>query len=278
MTDGDGFDLLADDTRAAIVRALAEARRESPADPWLSFSELRERVGATDSGRFNYHLGKLRGHLVAKTADGYRLSPVGGEAAGALLAGAYSDPEDRGPVDLDDHCGRCGDVLTASYTDGVLVVTCENDHGFADAVPAAAIEDASLPEATRVLDATMRADVTAARRGVCPTCHGELSVDVVTDLDDDAPVAFSYVGVCQACGRQLSLNPGLFVFDHPAVVAAYHEAGVDIRDRPLWTIDCCIAGSGELVAEDPLRAAVRAGPDRDLRFVLDDTGTVVGSP
>jgi hypothetical protein len=278
MTDADGFDLLADDTRAAILRELAEARRESPADPYLAFSELRERVGTEDSGRFNYHLGKLRGHLVAQTDDGYMLSPVGQQAAGAILGGAYSDPEDRGPVELSDYCGRCGEVLEAVYRDGLLHITCENNHGFGDAVPAAAVEDASLAEATVALDAKMRADIEAARSGVCPTCFGGIDWQFESGLPAEAPVDFAHVAICQSCGQQLSLNPGLFVFDHPAVVAAYHEVGVDLRDQPLWTIDCCVPGLGDLVSENPVRVAIDAGPERDQRFVLDETGAVVDAP
>jgi DNA-binding transcriptional ArsR family regulator len=78
------FDLLSDGTRLAIVRALAEHRHDDPAHVALTFSELRERVGARDAGRFNYHLGKLRGVLVEKTDAGYRLTPRG-VTAGALL-------------------------------------------------------------------------------------------------------------------------------------------------------------------------------------------------
>ncbi len=78
------FDLLSDETRLAIVRALAESRCDDPGRPALTFSELRERVGARDAGRFNYHLGKLRGVLVEKTDAGYRLTPRG-VTAGTLL-------------------------------------------------------------------------------------------------------------------------------------------------------------------------------------------------
>lgn len=65
------FQLLGDETRLAIVRALATA--EGP----VEFSALRDRVGAADSGRFNYHLGRLRETLVAKTTDGYVLTATG---------------------------------------------------------------------------------------------------------------------------------------------------------------------------------------------------------
>ena len=278
MTDGDGFDLLADETRASILRELAMARRDAPRDPALSFSALRERVGVADSGRFNYHLGKLTGHLVAGGADGYELSPVGQQAASSILAGAYSDPPDRGPVELAESCGRCGTPFEVRYEDGVLRVECGDDHGYGDAVPPGVLEDTSLREAARVLDATIRADLAAARRDTCPACLGALDWRFETDIPAAAPVDAAYVAVCQSCGQQLSLSPGLFVFDHPAVVAAYRDAGVDVRDQPLWTIDCCLPGAGTLVSVDPPRIDVAAGPDADCQFRLDGTGGVVHGP
>ena len=278
MTDGDGFDLLADETRAAILRELATARRDSPRDSAVSFSALRERVGVADSGRFNYHLGQLTGHLVAETEDGYELSPVGQQAASSVLAGTYSDPPDRGPVDLEEYCGRCGDPLEAVYEDGLLRVNCPNNHGYAEALPPAVLEDATLREATDVLDAKIRGDLSAARRDACPSCLGSVTWQFETELSPDAPVDAVYVAVCERCGNQLSLNPGMFVFDHPAVVAAYHDVGVDLRERPLWAIDCCVPGAATLTSEDPPRTRVATGPERDCEFLLDDTATIVDAP
>jgi DNA-binding transcriptional ArsR family regulator len=69
----DAFALLADETRVAILRALAESWNEAGfgAAYGLSFSELRERVGVRDSSRFNYHLQRLTGRFARKTDEGY---------------------------------------------------------------------------------------------------------------------------------------------------------------------------------------------------------------
>ena len=64
------FELLSDETRVGIVRELAAGED-------LRFSTLRERVGTADSGKFNYHLERLRGNLVRKTEEGYRLTRAG---------------------------------------------------------------------------------------------------------------------------------------------------------------------------------------------------------
>ena len=75
----DEFQLLGDETRLAIVRELATV------DEPVRFCVLRERVGIADSGRFNYHLGKLRGSLVVTDDDGYRLTHAGERLAQAVV-------------------------------------------------------------------------------------------------------------------------------------------------------------------------------------------------
>jgi hypothetical protein len=66
------FSLLADETRLGLVRELAAA------DGPVGFADLYSRVGLSDTGRFNYHLGKLRGTMVEKTAgSGYVLTDAG---------------------------------------------------------------------------------------------------------------------------------------------------------------------------------------------------------
>lgn len=71
------FDLLSDETRLAIVRTLYRHGRDDPEGPALSFSSLSDRLDVDDSGRFNYHLRRLRGPLVEKRGDGYALTPLG---------------------------------------------------------------------------------------------------------------------------------------------------------------------------------------------------------
>jgi DNA-binding transcriptional ArsR family regulator len=278
MTGSDGFDLLADDTRAAILQALAEHRREHPRDPGLSFSDLRKRVGASDSGRFNYHLGKLEGHFVTDAEEGYKLSAVGMRAVGSVVGGEFDDPPDRDPVPLEDDCGRCGDDLVAHYEDGLLTVGCGNGHGFSDSAPPATVEDHSIADAVAVFNTKLRGDVALAREGACPMCHGSMTWSVEHDLGEDAPVDAVYVPECGRCGHHLGVPTGMLVLDHPAVVAAYHDVGVDVRERPFWTIDCCVPGAADLVATDPPRIAVDAGPDGDLRFVLDESANFVEAP
>jgi hypothetical protein len=73
------FELLSDDTRVRIVSELFAAPEG------LRFSTLCDRVGVEDTGRFNYHLERLRGSLVAKDGEGYVLTPIGESYAELLV-------------------------------------------------------------------------------------------------------------------------------------------------------------------------------------------------
>ncbi|WP_255168656.1 DUF7347 domain-containing protein [Natrononativus amylolyticus] len=91
------FDLLGEETRLRIVRELYRHRREEPDEPGLSFSALGARVGVEDTGRFNYHLGRLRGSLVEKRAGRYVLTPLGAHLGAVALESAAPDPAGPSP-------------------------------------------------------------------------------------------------------------------------------------------------------------------------------------
>lgn len=84
------FELLSDETRVSIVQTLYCQWVRTPEAPCLPFSALHDRVGG-DSGRFNYHLKRLRNGLVEKRADGYALTPLG-IRLGGLVADDGSTP------------------------------------------------------------------------------------------------------------------------------------------------------------------------------------------
>lgn len=84
MDDGtvaEAFDTLADETRLGILRALVRA------DEPLRFSDLRERVGVRDSGRFDYHLDRLLGGFVERRDERYALTDTARERLSAASDG-----------------------------------------------------------------------------------------------------------------------------------------------------------------------------------------------
>jgi DNA-binding transcriptional ArsR family regulator len=95
----DALSVLADETRLAILRALADA------DDPLSFSRLRDRAGVSDSGRFSYHLRQLCEYFVRETPDGYELGHAGARVIDASKA-AGGDPVDPASA-VDASTGEC---------------------------------------------------------------------------------------------------------------------------------------------------------------------------
>jgi hypothetical protein len=95
----DAFGALSDPVRVGIVHALTEHGRESWPPTGLGFADLRRRVGVVDSGRFRYHLERLRGRFVEQVGGDYRLTCAGQEVAAAILAGTYTERRSVGPAD-----------------------------------------------------------------------------------------------------------------------------------------------------------------------------------
>ena len=95
----DALAVLGNEIRMSILRELADAEES------LSFTELRERVGIRDTGKFNYHLTKLCEYFVRQTESGYELGHAGTRVITAANPTASSeDGADGG----DSACPVCG--------------------------------------------------------------------------------------------------------------------------------------------------------------------------
>lgn len=112
MQEADPTDALAalgDETRIAILRALAEA------DEPLPFTELRERAGVDDPGRFNYHLSTLREYFVREADGGYALRNAGSRVVAAAGVAGEAAPSAADDVLAQDDeattegCPVCGE-------------------------------------------------------------------------------------------------------------------------------------------------------------------------
>lgn len=106
----DALAVLGDETRVAILRALAEADEPVP------FTELRRRAGVDDAGRFNYHLSTLREYFVREEDGGYALRNAGSRiVAAAGVAGNGAPATDAGDELLEagddepESCPVCGE-------------------------------------------------------------------------------------------------------------------------------------------------------------------------
>lgn len=267
------FAVLADSTRIDILRALAEDSQES-----LSFSDLRQRVGTADSGQFNYHLGKLVGKFVRKDEDGYRLTTAGFQVYGAILAGTYTDTVDFEPLTLDQSCPHCEEPLVVSYGEERLRVTCESCERIhvEFAFPPGAFEGRDPQGLLDTLRQRLRAMVPLAQSGTCPTCWGQtetgLVMESVSFRDEKIPLVLTE---CTRCGDEIRASPGALLLDEPAVVSAYHDHGIDLRDRPVWTLPWLGRDSLEVLSTDPPRVEITIDIEGDrLRATIEADGTV----
>jgi hypothetical protein len=173
------FELLANETRMAIVRALASERRVNWEPSGMTFARLRRAAAVRDGGRFNYHLERLLGTYVEQRGDTYVLTDAGLEVVDAVLAGAYGDDDSSttGEIDATCHCGRS---LTATH-EGVSFRTHCPEHGivFSTTLPAGATAGRSPTELAELAVRDARQDVEWAQRGVCFRCWGRMDGRVV---------------------------------------------------------------------------------------------------
>lgn len=276
----EAFELLGNETRLAILLALWEAYTPYTEDDPISFSELRERVGVRDSGQFNYHLGKLTGHYVEETEDGYELRSPGLNIVQAVIAGTGLTQETMSPTEVQISCTACGAPTEISYENSSVIHACtECDGYFGDGVIAAWPLDPAGLDDRHPAEIYAAGHIAAIRtifsfvRGVCPSCSG----GVKESLQICDSHAVEDEGVCPTCGAREkarvrwvcsickeagTYNLGAAVFDQPVVHAFLHEQGIDLFEHvddpesAVRVMDFARRQEFEIVSENPLRVRV----------------------
>ena len=232
----EAFSKLGDETRLRIILELARISNASGGG--LSFSELRDRVGVKDSGRFNYHLDKLKGTFLEHRDGEYVARYPARAVTSSVAAGTFGSAEsgDRKVAEHDKRCYGCGEQLQLKYEDHTLWTACP-DCGLMDGYPAppGAHSDRSLDELWAAVSERGLAMLNLARQGICIECWG--------------PMAAEYPNEELASER----------------VPGYD----DDRDRVFVTLDCEHCPNGRF---SPLRSVVGTHPDI-VSFVTDDGGS-----
>jgi hypothetical protein len=254
------FGAVADELRVSILRELWDA--EGP----LAFSDLRDRLDVRDSGRFNYHLGKLRGRFVEQSDEGYKLRFAGRRLVTALYSGVYTEEASVEPTPTEGSCFECGGDLQARYEDESANVECA-DCGVTlvgTEIPPAFVDGREDDLATAI-DGYLRTLIRQSTDGFCPRCSGSMTGSL--EAGEHGPVA-AYE--CQRCGGEFPGLASMLAFDHPAVVAFYYERGRNIREVPVWQL-----GWLDDVEFDGDDAVVTVELDGDeLPIRIDDSLTV----
>jgi hypothetical protein len=69
----------------------------------------------------------------------------------------------------------------------------------------------------------------------------------------------------------------VYLLDEPAVVAFYHDHGIDVTETPLWALDLPIA-EPTVRSEDPLRLLLSVERDGErLTLVVDEYTNLLDS-
>jgi len=267
----EAFSLVASETRFAVLKALWDLTTGT-GEKAVSFGTLREAAAVGDSGQFNYHLDQLTPQFVRKVDDGYRLTIAGQRVVGAAVSGEFTDLEtsmDPRPV---GDCPECGGTLELGYEDGHMVVDCRDcETRAADMqAPPVLVATADPGELPGLLGKHLLTEIQRMNRGFCLYCGGPLEESVERDDDGRLRESWNVSFTCLVCEHvSYSLVSGA-VLDHPAVVSLLHEAGVDVRETPLWDVEPILDATGRIVDEDPLRVETTIDTDHAaLTLTLD---------
>lgn len=307
----EAFSLLSNETRLAILLALWEAYEPFPNDTWeprggnaVPFSELRGRVGVSDSGQFNYHLGKLQGHFIEQTPDGYQLLPAGQKFVETVIGGAGLEEPRLDPTEIDLACFICGAPTAITYQNQRLYLVCTACDGGYDlgenhpssvlnGYPAApnVLRDRS-PEGIYSAVQTLAMYQFAIRTGgVCPNCSGRLdsSIDACQDHEpgDDAPCSSCNRQsmavaryVCTACKRTNLAPLPTLAYLHPVGSAIAWKHGIEIGygswnpETFSWLSD--FEYEQELIKTEPPQVRVTLRHETDeIQLTFDESQEIV---
>lgn len=127
----DAFSLLGHEIRLGILRAFLDTCE--PVDPeslsdmrdqrTLSYAELMRATDIQDSGKFNYHLERLRGTYIEKVETGYVPTASAIALYEAVVAYRPTDSVSAG-LSVDERCPNCGSKLRGEYEQEFLSVDC----------------------------------------------------------------------------------------------------------------------------------------------------------
>lgn len=218
LSPDDAFAVLGNETRMEILQSLGRA------DGPLPFSELRERVGVRDSGQFNYHLGKLTGHFIQETDDGYRLSRAGTRVIESVLSGAVTETPVIEPTPVDAPCHLCGGTVEVTYREERLETYCTECAGlFGESnrtgewigeasrgylgylpMPPAGVAGRTPDEVLQAAWVWGNLEILSLASGVCPRCSG--TVDYGLDICETHDTS---EGLCTDCDRLKAMNVGM---------------------------------------------------------------------
>lgn len=300
LSPNGAFALLGNETRMEILQVLGDT------DQPMAFSDLREQVGVSDSGRFNYHLDQLVGHFVRDSENGYVLHRAGERVIEAVLSGAVTENPVIEPTRTDQPCPHCDASVKISYRGEWLALSCTEcsgtyeespgneanvpdemlDHGYLGglALPPAGIQGREAMEVLRAAEVWGTLETLAAAEEICPRCSASMETSVAVCENHDTSD-----GLCGNCGFRSSVSLETSCTNCPntthGAFAIHLASNTDLIAfqttrgfNPLKPGDLFAAAKvdQEILSTDPFRARFTFTIDEDsITLTVDDELQVV---
>lgn len=291
LSPDDAFSVLGNDIRINILQMLGEA------DGPLTFTELRNELGIRQGGQFNYHLDKVVGYFVEKTADGYRLREPGRRVVEAVLSGAVTTDPVLEPTEIEFGCHHCGSPVEIDYSHGTMRMSCTKCAGQFDEsnaprdlhhvqrgtlanyrLPPAGVVDRTPEEVMRTAATWGHLDSNALACGVCPRCSAIVDQTVQICDEHDAGngrcerchsrFAVLIESRCSNCIFEARSSAVILVLAVPEMLVFVGEHGLNMTSRGIewgWDFD------EEILSTDPFKARFTFTIDGDaISLTIDE--------
>lgn len=290
------FKALGNETRMEILQTLGRA------DDPLSFSQLRNRVGIRRGGRFNYHLGKLVGHFIEKSEQGYDITQAGRKVIQAVLSGAVTEAPESGLTEIDEACQLCSAPIEVRYRDHRMEAFCtecagiwgdekydsiEQTDGYLGQrqLPPAGLVDRSWNEAYRAAWVWHMLKIYALANELCPACsaHLDMGFSVCSDHEPgdgrcehcDRRYAAIFRASCRNCIFEVSgTAPTYFAATNTELLNLLTESGLNpISPDSIAEVHHVYSDYGEeIISADPFEGRFTfTVADEAITFTVDDT-------
>lgn len=296
VTAEEAFATLANRTRMDVLKELWEA------DEPCTYGELQRAVAPDDKGNFGYHLGKLTGHFVRKTEEGYSLRFAGEQVVRAVITGTITSDPTIQAVETDERCLYCGEHVRLRYEEEVLYLRCHNCGGVIGGefphgtnmrfeFPPAGLTDRDYQEIIYAAHVLYDSKISPMIKGICPECAGHVENEVLHcsdhEPDDsglcpncDARYEIFCAFECENCQYRRGFPLWYAALNHPSVTAFFYEHGLDEKvpvrkitwDNRRFMRDIV----GTTVETDPCRFEIQIPVDDErLVVTLDEDFAVV---
>lgn len=288
MTDHDrgrtvpeeAFALLGHQIRLDILSAFFD--NYSPVDPGsrsevrdqrkLSYSELMAATEMQDSGKFNYHLEKLRGVYVEKIDEEYVPTASAIALYQAVVANRPTESVSDS-FDIEEACPNCGSEQSGRYEQEYFTIDCSAcDQLSVYHFPKNGLTVRDGEDVYGAVYDRMMHHVGLARTGQCPSCAGKTSITVPRDRLDGESLPTAEM-ICETCSWLVTVDIVSALQFEPRITSALLEMGVPLGTSSSMQVTEQLLPSvtGRVRSDSPFRAVINMTHEETIaRIVIND--------